>query len=515
METEKKKRLLCICIFLVTICTVGILVACGSKDKIKTDVIIEAGSPITLEAFFDTVNGNKLTVKAGEVSIQTVGPGRTKAKIGVETSFGEQKVEYTHNITVGDEETKTSVTFEKDQVSGTYKSSADNFDQTITIHKNKELNEYKSNPFQMLDSTVEVDVSGHTEDTEYAVTLTGDEVKKLINDTTTRHLLVKGDVASMSFSRKALSSMPTDQGDLTFQARKLDAAEASALGTANPVYSFSAAIASDPDKAFAGGPVTVSVPYEMPAKAGANSVSVRHIKEDGSEEMLDAQYDAATGTVSFETNSFSYFEIIGPGSGTSEETAEVTELIQNLPDVSSLTLDDAEKVNEALTAYNNLSDEDKAAMNAEDVEKLIAAADRIKELEEAAQPDDPTPVDPTPTPTPTPVVTPPAPAAPAEIQDLPAVKLSKPAAAKKAVTVKWKKVSKKDLKKIQGIEIQVATDSGFTDIVKATTAGKKKTSKKIKGLTSKQTYYVRVRAYKNAADGKHVSAWRAKKVKIK
>ena len=154
-------------------------------------------------------------------------------------------------------------------------------------------------------------------------------------------------------------------------------------------------------------------------------------------------------------------------------------------------------------------------MNAEDVEKLIAAADRIKELEEAAQPDDPTPVDPTPTPTPAPVVTPPAPAAPAEIQDLPAVKISKPAAAKKAVTVKWKKVSKKDLKKIQGIEIQVATDSGFTDIVKTATAGKKKTSKKIKGLTSKQTYYVRVRAYKNAADGKHVSAWRAKKVKIK
>ena len=134
-------------------------------------------------------------------------------------------------------------------------------------------------------------------------------------------------------------------------------------------------------------------------------------------------------------------------------------------------------------------------------------------------PDDPTPVDPqpidpTPTPTPAPAVTP-ASQAPAEIQDLPAVKMSKLAAAKKSVNVKWKKVSKKNQKKIQGIEIQVATDSGFTDIVKTATAGKKKTSKKIKGLTSKQTYYVRIRAYKDAADGRHVSAWKAKKVKAK
>lgn len=98
---------------------------------------------------------------------------------------------------------------------------------------------------------------------------------------------------------------------------------------------------------------------------------------------------------------------------------------------------------------------------------------------------------------------------------LPKVKIIKPKAAKKAAVVKWKKVSKKNLKKIQGIEIQVATDKSFTNIVKSTTAGRKKTSKKIKGLQSKKTYWVRIRAYKNAADGKHVSAWKYKKVKVK
>ena len=138
---------------------------------------------------------------------------------------------------------------------------------------------------------------------------------------------------------------------------------------------------------------------------------------------------------------------------------------------------------------------------------------KAKFTEADVTPEDPTPVDPQPAP----VVTPTTPAvtAPAEIQDLPAVKISKPAAAKKSVNIKWKKVSKKNLKKIQGIEIQVATNPDFTNLVKTATAGKKKTSKKIKGLTSKQTYYVRIRAYKDAADGKHVSAWKAKKVKVK
>ena len=104
---------------------------------------------------------------------------------------------------------------------------------------------------------------------------------------------------------------------------------------------------------------------------------------------------------------------------------------------------------------------------------------------------------------------------PAEIVDLPAVKISKPKAAKKKITVKWKKVSKKNQKKIQGVEIQVATDAGFTDIVKTANGSKKKVSKAVKGLKSKTKYYVRIRAYKNAADGKHVSAWKTKSVKVK
>lgn len=104
------------------------------------------------------------------------------------------------------------------------------------------------------------------------------------------------------------------------------------------------------------------------------------------------------------------------------------------------------------------------------------------------------------------------PAAIQEITDLAAVKIVKPKAGKKSVTVKWKKVSKKNLKKIKGIEIRCVGPG----IDKVVTAGKKASSKKIKGLKSKQTYKVQVRAYNIANGVKHVSKWsKAKRVKVK
>ena len=99
--------------------------------------------------------------------------------------------------------------------------------------------------------------------------------------------------------------------------------------------------------------------------------------------------------------------------------------------------------------------------------------------------------------------------------DLPAVAITKPKAGKKSVTVKWKKVSKKNQKKIKGIEIQVATDSKFKHIVKKTTAGKAKTSKVVKGLKSKKKYWIRIRAYKQVGNVKHVSKWKVKTIKVK
>ena len=86
---------------------------------------------------------------------------------------------------------------------------------------------------------------------------------------------------------------------------------------------------------------------------------------------------------------------------------------------------------------------------------------------------------------------------------LPNVKISKPKAAKKAATVKWKKISKKNRKLIKNVEIQISTDASFNTGVRTIFASSKKSSKKINGLVKGQKYFVRVRAY---SDG-HVSVW--------
>ena len=109
-----------------------------------------------------------------------------------------------------------------------------------------------------------------------------------------------------------------------------------------------------------------------------------------------------------------------------------------------------------------------------------------------------------------------APAGPSEIMDLPAVKISKPKAAKKSATIRWKKVSKKNLKKIKKIEIQYSMDKSFQTGVKKKYVKAKKTSQKITKLTSKKKYYVRIRAYTSSGGVIHVSKWsKTKTVKAK
>ena len=99
---------------------------------------------------------------------------------------------------------------------------------------------------------------------------------------------------------------------------------------------------------------------------------------------------------------------------------------------------------------------------------------------------------------------------------LPAVKISKVTAGKKSATVKWKKVTTKNHKRIKKIEIQYSTDKTFTTGVKTKYANAKKTSLTIKKLKSKKTYYFRIRAYTKSGSIVHVSKWSTmKKVKAK
>lgn len=87
--------------------------------------------------------------------------------------------------------------------------------------------------------------------------------------------------------------------------------------------------------------------------------------------------------------------------------------------------------------------------------------------------------------------------------------ITTPVAAKKAVTVKWKKGSKSQ---VTGYEVRVATNSKFTKNKKTGTVTKySTTSKKMTNLKAKTKYYVQVRAYKtvkiNGKSTKIYSDW--------
>ena len=85
-------------------------------------------------------------------------------------------------------------------------------------------------------------------------------------------------------------------------------------------------------------------------------------------------------------------------------------------------------------------------------------------------------------------------------------------AAKKAVSVEWKKVSG-----VSGYEIQVATDKKFKKNKKTVTVKKQKATKTtVKKLKAKKKYYVRVRTYKTVNGKKVYSSWsEVKSVKTK
>ena len=85
-------------------------------------------------------------------------------------------------------------------------------------------------------------------------------------------------------------------------------------------------------------------------------------------------------------------------------------------------------------------------------------------------------------------------------------------AAKKAVSVEWKKVSG-----VSGYEIQLATDKKFKKNKKTVTIKKQKTTKTtVKKLKAKKKYYVRVRTYKIVNGKKVYSSWsKVKSVKTK
>lgn len=102
---------------------------------------------------------------------------------------------------------------------------------------------------------------------------------------------------------------------------------------------------------------------------------------------------------------------------------------------------------------------------------------------------------------------------------LPKVKLSKPAAKKTSITVKWKKLTKKQLKKSKATHYEIWVSESSAYPAGATTkeiiVKKSKSKWTCKGLTKNKKYFVRIRAIKYVGGVKHVGPWKQRTIKTK
>ena len=108
-----------------------------------------------------------------------------------------------------------------------------------------------------------------------------------------------------------------------------------------------------------------------------------------------------------------------------------------------------------------------------------------------------------------------------EVKDakLPKIAVKKIRSGKKSFTIKWKKLSKKKQKAVQGIEVQYSLSKSFpaqSAKTKTKRLKKNKASLKVKKLKSKKRYWVRVRTFKTINGVKHVSKWsKSKKIRTR
>ena len=228
------------------------------------------------------------------------------------------------------------------------------------------------------------------------------------------------------------------------------------------------------------GTATVSV--VLKGNYNGNGFATFTIKDQQAEDLENAKDDAKNQLDNY-INLSDY------------RSAEQTQIAEIIEEAKAALENAADETEVASILANAKSSIDKIKTNAQ-----ITAEERAAQATQSTQPTQPTQQS----------------ANSNVIQDLAVVKILTPKAAKRSATIKWKKLSKKNLKKTKKIQIQYSLKKNFKTGVKTRYASAKKTALKIKGLKSKKKYYVRIRAYTKTGGKIHISKWsKVRVIKVK
>ncbi len=305
----------------------------GNENSISNEYLVITTGDGT-QGVIDFLNGTKLKVEAGEISISAKLPGSTSFKIAVVDSAGEQTREYTFNVTIDDTVLKNKITVGEDGVSGSFRLNENtvNLSTGVTVKESQaeqlesELEVYEKNPFISFDSEVYFDLSGTTSDNNYDYSFAiensvivgdgsiGEDGGFCYGTATTEYVIDNGSSqismgsTVMNYLVDAAEGLGADE--FTITTTKLSAEEAAALGLSEDTYTFAVTAASGTEiSEFGGEEVTVSLPYSLPGGYSSEDIAVLYVKDDGTYEVMSSDYDAESGTITFSTTHFSMYSI--------------------------------------------------------------------------------------------------------------------------------------------------------------------------------------------------------------
>ena len=282
----------------------------GTADSIYNDYITITTSN-GAQPVIDILNGSKITIESGEVSIQAKGIGNTKIKVGIENKYGKQEKEWTLDINIEDFNFEKTLQVSQNSTSGTYKINENEWSSLIQREYEDEVSILTRNPFLWFDSGIALKMDAKTSNSNFEMNISAENIQQLLNKTGTSYLELDGQVSDLSLNRSLLSELAKKSGkEFTIAARRLSDEEATKLGSDRPTYQFLIQEGEHVISNFGDGTVYISIPYDLSENETANDLYIEHIYSDGTIEKLDAKYDENTGTVSFETTGFSYFRIM-------------------------------------------------------------------------------------------------------------------------------------------------------------------------------------------------------------
>lgn len=276
----------------------------GSTTKETESTMTDAGTKIETVKTTSADGAGNLRESTTEVRAESKdGQVSTTAKV---TTDSQGKVTSESETTIASSSEYGSITVDKDAIEGAL----------------KQMQEVAEAAGGDVDMTVTIATSEYTPE-KADLTISSDDLKTIAD--AGADMKLAGDVGTVSVSPSASKTLASSGKDVNVSIGKaskagLNPTQQNMVGD-NPVFQLKATVGEDSVHEL-GGDVTVTVPYILKDGQDPDNIIVYYVDDDGRLHSMITEYDAATNTVSFVTDHFSFYMIGEVGIETTPQTTE-------------------------------------------------------------------------------------------------------------------------------------------------------------------------------------------------